>query len=167
MKQKTWREQTTNWPCRLFGSNVASGFMLQKSNASPIFGLTDKPLFPHSDNSLYQGIELPFTLADGNTVSPPSSTSELKFNKNNQKVLSKKQQDLINCQRKSMSKIWMSFIQIHKNSSYALTPILSVQLIKEVIKVRIIFLTNFIMENLKALTILCETSSTKAVRKWN
>ena len=43
--------------------------MLQKSNASPILGLTDIPLF--ADGAL------PFAVALGKIVSPPSSTSEL------------------------------------------------------------------------------------------
>lgn len=51
--------------------------MLQKSNASPILGLTESPFFPHSDSSSHQGTELIFPFALGNTVSPPSSTSEL------------------------------------------------------------------------------------------
>jgi hypothetical protein len=51
--------------------------MLQKSNASPIFGLIESPFFPQSESSFHQGTELIFPLAAGNTVSPPSSTSEL------------------------------------------------------------------------------------------
>lgn len=51
--------------------------MLQKSNASPIFGLIESPVFPHSDNSFHQGTALMFPWALGKTVSPPSSTSEL------------------------------------------------------------------------------------------
>jgi hypothetical protein len=34
------------------GSSDPSGLRLQKSNASPIFGFTDRPLFAHSDSSL-------------------------------------------------------------------------------------------------------------------
>jgi hypothetical protein len=48
--------------------------MLQKSNASPILGLTDIPLF--ADGAL------PFAVALGKTVSPPSSTSEIHHKKN-------------------------------------------------------------------------------------
>lgn len=47
-----------NSPWRLDGSSVASGVMLQKSNASPIFGFTDNPPFPHSDNSFHHGTAL-------------------------------------------------------------------------------------------------------------
>ena len=64
-----------NWvisPCRLLGSRDPSGLMLQKSSASPIFGLTDKPLFPRPPCE-----EPLFAIAEGNTVSPPSSTSDL------------------------------------------------------------------------------------------
>ena len=43
--------------------------MLQNSRASPIFGFTERPFLAHW--------ELKFALAAGNTVSPPSSTSEL------------------------------------------------------------------------------------------
>nr|GMD43836.1 hypothetical protein Iba_scaffold1320591CG0010 [Ipomoea batatas] len=64
-------------PCKLDGSGLASGFMLQKSNASPIFGFIDNPLFPHSDSSSHQGTALTLPLASGKTVSPPSSTSDL------------------------------------------------------------------------------------------
>lgn len=51
--------------------------MLQKSNASPIFGLTERPLLAHSDISFHPGTELKFPFAAGKTVSPPSSTSDL------------------------------------------------------------------------------------------
>lgn len=71
-----------NSPWRLDGSGVASGFMLQNSKASPRLGFTDKPVFAHSDSSFQKGTELLFTLADGNTVSPPASTSELPRHKN-------------------------------------------------------------------------------------
>lgn len=71
------------------GSGIASGFMLQKSKASPIFGLTESAFFPQSDNSLYHGKELLFILAEGNTVSPPSSTSEL-WERNDEKRKKKK-----------------------------------------------------------------------------
>ena len=64
-------------PCKLEGSSVASGLMLQKSNASPILGFTESPFLPHAESSLYHGTELKFILAAGNTVSPPSSTSDL------------------------------------------------------------------------------------------
>jgi len=53
--------------------------MLQKSTAFPIFGFTDNPRLPHSDNSFHQGTALKFALAAGNTVSPPSSTSLLDY----------------------------------------------------------------------------------------
>jgi hypothetical protein len=56
---------------------VASGFILQKRSASPIFGLTERPLLAHSESSLYHGKELAFTFASGKIVSPPSSTSDL------------------------------------------------------------------------------------------
>ncbi|RHN54379.1 hypothetical protein MtrunA17_Chr5g0406061 [Medicago truncatula] len=51
--------------------------MLQKSKASPLFGLIESPFFPQSESSLYHGTLLKFPLAAGNTVSPPSSTSVL------------------------------------------------------------------------------------------
>lgn len=51
--------------------------MLQNSNASPILGFTASPFLPHSDNSFHHGTALIFPLAVGNTVSPPSSTSDL------------------------------------------------------------------------------------------
>lgn len=56
---------------------MASGLMLQNRRASPIFGFTERPFFAHSDKSFHHGTELKFALAVGNTVSPPSSTSEL------------------------------------------------------------------------------------------
>lgn len=86
----------THSPCKLDGSRVASGLMLQKSNAAPIFGLTERPFFPHSDSSLYHGKELLFSLTEGNTVSPPSSTSELKNSRN--------QEQRKNCQELFQSK---------------------------------------------------------------
>jgi hypothetical protein len=64
-------------PCKLDGSKVASGLMLQKSSASPILGLTESPLFAHADISFHPGVELKFPLAAGKIVSPPSSTSDL------------------------------------------------------------------------------------------
>jgi hypothetical protein len=64
-------------PCKLVGSSVASGFMLQKSNASPIRGRTDRPFWAHSDNSSQWGTSELLTLDAGNTVSPPCSTSVL------------------------------------------------------------------------------------------
>lgn len=62
--------------------------MLQKSNASPILGLTESPFLPHSDSSSHQGTELKFPFAAGNTVSPPSSTSDLSivYEETSQKV---------------------------------------------------------------------------------
>jgi hypothetical protein len=51
--------------------------MLQKSKASPIFGLIESPFFAQSESSFHQGTEVIFPLAAGNTVSPPSSTFEL------------------------------------------------------------------------------------------
>ena len=39
--------------------------MLQKSNASPIFGLTERHCFAQSDSSLYHGKELLFTFSEG------------------------------------------------------------------------------------------------------
>ncbi|MFS7970218.1 hypothetical protein Hanom_Chr09g00818451 [Helianthus anomalus] len=64
-------------PCKLDGSRDASGLILQKSNASPILGLTDSPSLPQSESSSHQGTALMFPFAEGNTVSPPSSTSDL------------------------------------------------------------------------------------------
>lgn len=50
-------------------------------------------------------------------------------------------------------------LQIHKNSSNPLAPILGVELIKEVIKVRFVFLPHFIVENLKSLSMVCTSYS--------
>jgi hypothetical protein len=52
--------------------------MLQNSRASPIFGFSDRPFLAHSDKSFHHGTELKLALAAGNTVSPPSSTSDLR-----------------------------------------------------------------------------------------
>nr|ACU20030.1 unknown [Glycine max] len=103
-------------PCKLDGSSVASGLMLQNSRASPIFGFTERPFLAHWDKSFHQGTELKFALAAGNTVSPPSSTSE-------------------------------RYIRTVANT---LASILSVELIKEVIIVRLIFLSYFVVKNLKS-----------------
>jgi hypothetical protein len=46
-------------------------------------------------------------------------------------------------------------LQIHENSSNPLPSILGVELIKEVIKVRFVFLPHFIVENLNSLSMLC------------
>jgi hypothetical protein len=51
---KTWhgiKDQVMS-PCRLVRSRDPSGFMLQNRSASPIFGLTDRLPFAHSDSSL-------------------------------------------------------------------------------------------------------------------
>ena len=64
-------------PCKLDGSKVASGLILQKSKAAPIFGFTESPLFAHSDISFHPGAVLKFPVEAGKTVSPPSSTSDL------------------------------------------------------------------------------------------
>ena len=77
MKNMSWAG-TNDWvisPCRLLGSRDPSGLMFQKSNASPIFGLTDIPFFANSLKR--KSDDLLFAFAKGNTVSPPSSTSEL------------------------------------------------------------------------------------------
>lgn len=73
-------------PCKLDGSSVASGLMLQNSKASPIFGFTDRPFRAHSDKSFHHGTELKFALAAGNMVSPPSSTSELHKEQNKETI---------------------------------------------------------------------------------
>lgn len=54
----------------------------------------------------------------------------------------------------SKSMIMILNSQVHKNSSYSLPPIFGVKFIKKVIKVWFILLSNFIMENLKPLTML-------------
>jgi len=75
LKKKNMPCHWLNWvisPCRLLGSRDPSGLMLQKSSASPILGLTDTPLFARPPSE-----EPPFGVALGNTVSPPSSTSDL------------------------------------------------------------------------------------------
>jgi hypothetical protein len=48
-----------------------------------------------------------------------------------------------------------SLLQIHKKSSNPLPPILGIELIKEIIKVRFVFLPYFIVQNLKSLSVLC------------
>lgn len=70
-------------PCKLEGSSDASGLVLQKSNALPIFGFTERPCLPHSDNSFHHGTEVMFPFAAGNTVSPPSSISDLHQDRKN------------------------------------------------------------------------------------
>lgn len=77
MDGKQTLTNTFNLQCKLDGSRLASGFMLQKSNASPIFGFTASPSLAHSDSSLKPGKELLLAFAEGNIVSPPSSTSDL------------------------------------------------------------------------------------------
>jgi hypothetical protein len=100
-------------------------------------------------------------LAEGNTVSPPSSTSELTNNKvkkeNGVKVCSRGKHCNLDHTAKEAFKKYMNggCIQIHENGCYPLAPILSVIFIKEVIIVRLIFLSNFIMENLKTFAMLC------------
>ena len=65
---------TGHEPCRLAGSNVPSGRMLQNSTASPFFGLTAKPCIAHSENP--SSLVCPSgTGTFGNTVSPPEVTS--------------------------------------------------------------------------------------------
>lgn len=73
----TARSWSDGPPCKLVESSVASGFMLQKSNASPIRGRTERPFWAHSDNSSQWGTSELLTLDAGNTVSPPCSTSVL------------------------------------------------------------------------------------------
>ena len=63
-----------------------------------------------------------------------------------------------------------TILQIHQKSGNPLASILGVVLIKEVIKMSIIFLSNFIMENLKSFSMLWKlhvglTISTKYI-KW-
>lgn len=64
-------------PCKLEGSSAVSGRMLQKSSASPILGFTGRPFLAHSDIPFHPATGLTFPVAAGNTVSPPSSTSDL------------------------------------------------------------------------------------------
>ncbi|RDX96350.1 hypothetical protein CR513_21002, partial [Mucuna pruriens] len=140
------------------GSSVASGLMLQNSRASPIFGFTERPFLAHWDKSFHHGTELKFALAAGNTVSPPSSTSELhkkKKMKRTIKFLSK-----IHQRSQCKTIIWKEndSLQVHKNCSNTLATILSVELIKEVIVVRLIFLPYFIVKNLKNIPELIATA---------
>ncbi|RDX67481.1 hypothetical protein CR513_53639, partial [Mucuna pruriens] len=109
--------------------------MLQKSKASPIFGLIESPFFPQSESSFHQGTELIFPFASGNTVSPPSSTSELA------------QHDHLSSYPRQ--------IEVHQHRCYPLTPTLSVKVVHKVVKMRLILLSNFIMKNLKSFTMLC------------
>lgn len=110
------------------------GLMLQKSKASPFFGLTETPFL------------LLIPLASGNTVSPPLSTSELISYTMTEK------RRLILCisfftwlMRKIIRILFMVYIQIHKNSSNSLKSV----------KVRLKFLPNFIMDHLKRFSVFC------------
>jgi hypothetical protein len=49
-------------------------------------------------------------------------------------------------------------LQIHQKSSYPLTTILCVKLIKKIIKVRLILLPDFIMQHLESLTMICKAA---------
>jgi hypothetical protein len=130
--------------------------MLQKSRASPIFGFTESPSFPQSDSSFHQGTELIFPLAEGNTVSPPSSTSEL-YHYGRENFIEREYLGLqqMHQSQENLEGKMLCHSQIHKNCSHALTPIFSVELIKEVVKMRLIFLSNFIVEYLKSFPVLC------------
>jgi hypothetical protein len=126
--------------------------MLQNSRASPIFGFTDRPFLAHSDKSFHHGTELKLALAAGNTVSPPSSTSDLHKEQKQGTV-----KFVYNSITKHTAKHgWKEnkALQIHKNCSNSLASILSVERIKEVIIMRLIFLPNSIVKNLKSLSIL-------------
>lgn len=48
------------------------------------------------------------------------------------------------------------YIQVHENSSYPLTTILSVEFVVKIIKVRFVFLTSLIVEDLKAFAMFCK-----------
>jgi hypothetical protein len=48
-----------------------------------------------------------------------------------------------------------SHLQVHENSGYALTPIFGVIIFHKVVKVRLILLPNFVVENLKPFAMLC------------
>ena len=127
--------------------------MLQKSIALPIFGLIDSPPFPQSKRSFHQGTELKFPLAFGNTVSPPSSTSELY-----QRITKKKVNTNINFMLKIIeaNNAWhWSHLQVHQHCCYTLTRINSTKRIHKVVIMRFILLSNFIMENIKGFTMLC------------
>ena len=49
------------------------------------------------------------------------------------------------------------YIQVHEKSSYPLTTIFGVERIIKVVKVSLVFLPNFIVENLESLAMLCMT----------
>jgi len=92
-------------------------------------------------------------LAFGNTVSPPSSTSELYH-----RITKKK----VNTNINFISKIieakneWhWSHLQVHQHYCYTLTRIRSTKRIHKVVIMRFILLSDFIMENIKAFAILC------------
>lgn len=46
-------------------------------------------------------------------------------------------------------------LQIHKHRCYTLTSIFCIEVIKEIIKMRFVFLSHFIMKNLKSFSMLC------------
>lgn len=157
---KLWAEkEKRNSPCKLEGSRVASGCKLQKSSALPIFGFMERPLLAHSDISFHPGTELKFPLASGNTVSPPSSTSDLHRHKENKKrshlLASFKENNIKNHHPWSI-RVLVKYLQIHKKGSSALTPVFSVKLINKVIIVRLVLLTHFIAQNLETFSVLCK-----------
>lgn len=134
-------------PCRLEGSRDASGFILQKSKASLFFGKTESPSLPHCESSFHHGTSLMFPLAAGKTVSPPSSTSELRS--------TIKDGRLITYHIVANEKDCKVTLQVHKDGSNSLSSFLDVEIIKEIVMVRLIFLPNFIMQNLKSFSIFC------------
>ncbi|PON93962.1 hypothetical protein TorRG33x02_103520, partial [Trema orientale] len=147
---------------KLDGSKVASGLILQNSNASPIFGFTARPCLAQSDNSFQYGRELKFPLAEGNTVSPPSSTSDLHQQQQDATIKHQHQNTMRNILDKldflsrfiKHEKRLNVILQIHQKSGNPLASIFCVELIEEVIKMCVILLPNFIVENLKSFTML-------------
>lgn len=105
-----------------------------------------------------------FPFGAGNTVSPPSSTSELSIVSSTY-IRSKKENKV--CFFLFLVFLWLmrnednqqkSFkvtLQVHKDSSNSLPSPFNVELIYEIVMVRLIFLSNFIMENLKTFSIFC------------
>jgi hypothetical protein len=125
--------------------------MLQKSSASPIFGLTARPLLAHSESSLCHARELLLTFASGKIVSPPSSTSDL-F----QMRICFRTQLRSHITEELGDRDTVIYLQIHEDSGHPLTTILGVELIKEIVKVRFVLLPNFIVKDLESLSIFCK-----------
>ena len=56
------------------------------------------------------------------------------------------------------------YLQIHENSGHPLTTVLGVELIKEIVKVRFVLLTNFIVQDLESLSMFYKPAKINIIK---